>query len=339
MGLSASQARYLGLTARKSDKEYQAQQINQQRLEISDKLQEISTAYTDGINNRQLMFSVPVGNGSEVTKVALSYSTITAQYPEGLGYKLVEASSGRAIQPSSESVEERIQNLKDEADKKYNSAINDSYYFVDNSSEEGQLSGANLASFLSSSNYTVNNALGETVDNATLAETVKDMSSTELHSYFSEQGYSFNNIVLEKVDGEKYTAATQARYDAYNKAEALRNEQSDTSIYDDRCNDNDYLEKQLRNGTWMLQKVNQDGEYENVSYSSVGNIVDELDTSDDAKVTADYDSQTEYWEQKDKQLELQLQQIETEHSSIETEIDSVKKVIEKNVEASFKTFA
>jgi len=37
MGLAASQARFLGLTARKSDKEYQGQQINQARTQLADK--------------------------------------------------------------------------------------------------------------------------------------------------------------------------------------------------------------------------------------------------------------------------------------------------------------
>ncbi len=41
---------------------------------------------------------------------------------------------------------------------------------------------------------------------------------------------------------------------------------------------------------------------------------------------------------KDKQLELELQRLQTSHTAIQTEIDSVKKVIDKNVEKSFKTF-
>ena len=40
----------------------------------------------------------------------------------------------------------------------------------------------------------------------------------------------------------------------------------------------------------------------------------------------------------DKNLELRLQQLDTEQNAIQTEMDSVEKVIEKNVEGSFKTF-
>ncbi|MCI1273516.1 MAG: hypothetical protein LKG27_03675 [Clostridiaceae bacterium] len=40
----------------------------------------------------------------------------------------------------------------------------------------------------------------------------------------------------------------------------------------------------------------------------------------------------------DKNLELRLKQLDTEQNAISTELDAVKKVIEKNVESSFKTF-
>jgi len=51
MGLAASQARFLGLTARKSDKEFQGQQINQARTELSNQ--------TDSLFQRLLQIEVP----------------------------------------------------------------------------------------------------------------------------------------------------------------------------------------------------------------------------------------------------------------------------------------
>ncbi len=41
MGLAASQGRYLSLSARQSDLEYQAQQINQQRMILSDQTEQL----------------------------------------------------------------------------------------------------------------------------------------------------------------------------------------------------------------------------------------------------------------------------------------------------------
>ena len=47
----------------------------------------------------------------------------------------------------------------------------------------------------------------------------------------------------------------------------------------------------------------------------------------------------DYYQQRDKQLEMELQRLQTSHNAIQTELDSVKKVIDKNVETTFKTFA
>lgn len=40
----------------------------------------------------------------------------------------------------------------------------------------------------------------------------------------------------------------------------------------------------------------------------------------------------------DKSLEMQLRRVDTQHDAIQTEIDAVQKVIDKNIEMSFKTF-
>jgi DNA repair ATPase RecN len=41
----------------------------------------------------------------------------------------------------------------------------------------------------------------------------------------------------------------------------------------------------------------------------------------------------------DKSLELQLRRVDTQHDTVQTELDAVKKVIDKNIELVFKTFA
>ena len=51
MGMAASQARFLGLTARKSNVEYQVQQINQQRTSLANE--------SAGLYNQMMELSVP----------------------------------------------------------------------------------------------------------------------------------------------------------------------------------------------------------------------------------------------------------------------------------------
>ena len=52
----------------------------------------------------------------------------------------------------------------------------------------------------------------------------------------------------------------------------------------------------------------------------------------------DINSQIEIVQAKDKNLELRLKQLDTEQDAIQTEMNAVQKVIEKNVESTFKTF-
>lgn len=41
----------------------------------------------------------------------------------------------------------------------------------------------------------------------------------------------------------------------------------------------------------------------------------------------------------DKVLEMKLKDVDTQHNEVQTEIDAVKKVIDKNIDMTFKTFA
>lgn len=41
----------------------------------------------------------------------------------------------------------------------------------------------------------------------------------------------------------------------------------------------------------------------------------------------------------DKALELQLRRVDTQQQAVQTELDAVKKVIDKNIELTFKVFA
>lgn len=57
MGLAASQARFLSITARKADCEYKSTDLAQQKLEITNQLSDISTQYASAMNATKLMWS------------------------------------------------------------------------------------------------------------------------------------------------------------------------------------------------------------------------------------------------------------------------------------------
>ena len=57
------------------------------------------------------------------------------------------------------------------------------------------------------------------------------------------------------------------------------------------------------------------------------------------KTIADINAQTSIIQQEDRTLELRLKQLDTEQNALATEMDAVKKVIDDNVEKTFKTFS
>ena len=57
MGLAASQARFLGITARKADCEYKSTELAQQKLEITNQLSDISATYSNAMNSTKLIWN------------------------------------------------------------------------------------------------------------------------------------------------------------------------------------------------------------------------------------------------------------------------------------------
>jgi hypothetical protein len=98
MGLSASQARFLMLTARKSNLEYEAQQIQYQRMQLADSSESWTKEYEDAMNNQIFVYSV---SGSD-TQYELSYSGVTnstEDEPPGLGMLVTDANGKIVVTP------------------------------------------------------------------------------------------------------------------------------------------------------------------------------------------------------------------------------------------------
>ena len=112
-------------------------------------------------------------------------------------------------------------------------------------------------------------------------------------------------------------------------------------IYDQSAED---IEEGLRNGNMFIEKQipdpddNSKVKWISADWTTNTSFEDSLDTSDDNMAQAHYDSQMALVQAQDKMLEIELKNVETQHSAVQTEIEAVKKVIDKNIETSFKTF-
>ena len=95
---------------------------------------------------------------------------------------------------------------------------------------------------------------------------------------------------------------------------------------------------------------NNDGTDGTSEYMLTTNTITDQDAYNDAmnkyehekylydQAIQDINAKIEVVQAQDKNLELRLKQLDTDHNAIQTEMDAVEKVIEKNVESSFKTF-
>ena len=99
------------------------------------------------------------------------------------------------------------------------------------------------------------------------------------------------------------------------------------------------MQECLRNGLYLVRKLESNGESQSVSWDSALGVTEKYYTQDDDTAKAKYDRLQNEIHRQDKKLELELDNIETQRSAITTEEESVQKVIDDNIEGTFKAFA
>ena len=87
MGMSASQARLLSITARMNDIEFKSQQVSNVKIRLADDSEKVANAYTAALNKQKFSFSTYDDKGNAV-KFALNSSTIAQA-----GFKLMKRGS------------------------------------------------------------------------------------------------------------------------------------------------------------------------------------------------------------------------------------------------------
>jgi len=112
-----------------------------------------------------------------------------------------------------------------------------------------------------------------------------------------------------------------------------------TTIDPANQNSANWLDTQLKNGGAFLEKFDATSQkFVDTDTTSSSEISEQADNSNTAAIEAKYDADMQAIQTKDKRLDLNIKQLDTEHQALQTEMDSVKKVIDKNIESSFKTF-
>lgn len=167
MGLSASQARLLSITARISDNELHSQQIANSKVRLADKTQEASKEYVQALDSQKLVFTTydAKGNATQVNltpALLYDYSTIKNQYgiSNNVGQLLVSSEYALKFKESS-NVYEFVQKfgveLVDNPDYEFNLTTiygdkYENYFDTINGQSKVNFGGVNILEWLSQPN-------------------------------------------------------------------------------------------------------------------------------------------------------------------------------------------
>lgn len=365
MGMAASQARFLALTARKTNTEYEGQQVNQQRTMLSNQ----SANYY----NQLLGMSVPVPPAvSDYTKTVYSFTdgaltnSISSMVAEKGGTYIVSYTStwtnDFAVTSTSPILYTRTNkepaSTSDQFENKYIvGAKRLRLLGTINVDSEGKYAGTKLDDgsvyfdeYLSSlsadqikgvkaeeENY--KSLLDEkygTSTNGWLVRYVKNQNTGAYSPYF------VNSDILEAstTSYDDHTGVSQSAIQTYMVGSAQESEE----VKNVKARLEMDTSGRIINITLHPEEVNQ------VTYAVSTSTVTDQAKYDDAMNQYEYDkakysqaiqeinAKIEIIQSEDRNLELRLKQLDTEQEAIQTEMEAVQKVIEKNTESTFKTF-
>jgi len=356
MGMAASQARYLELTARKTDVEYAGQQINQQRTTLANesagmfaKLMNLvvptapssndftTTAYTfdDGANQNtvtgmQSLSGDPDYNKSVTYNYNQSVYTGIAKTRTDLGVNLVDATVTTTVTTTSTSTTTDT------------TTTGGTYWLTDGAAGGKAVNKTQLieCSTTSSTYATDKTALDEIVKDAGSGTNLATDYAADIGNVYkySANGVTYyysktdlDVIVAAKPDG---SAASSTGYYASN----LDTKQTQTEkayVTQDASGRYSTIKLASQSNTLSLTATTTTNE---AAYNDAMNEYT-YQTQLYQQQVNNINAKTETIEQQDKMLELQLTQLDTEQKALSTEMDSVKKVIDKNIEQTFKTFS
>lgn len=412
MGMAASQARYLGLTARKTNVEYEGQQINQARTALAN--QSANTF------NELLALEVPTAPSTQdYTTVKYSYTdgTVTEEIedmsqliddPDGYNYMITHyhyadvftGVQSRLTNPQvvmgttgakgtiprdtitddgagNYSIDGTPVNKYDETDEEQKDAYlkisenypdfaklkDDLYTYTGEDGTVHFTTGSSLAGDSDADDYYVQADIPKSIGTSYVKK--YDPSDSTLKAAYEQicKDWPTSDFALADED-DIYTWEYQGQtrfacLSDLQKTAISGPDQSTPSENQDKLTY--YTAQDINTKISQQQKaivdINEDGRIQSIRYedsSATYAVKTQTETDqnayDDAmnqynydmqvyeKRIADINAKTEKIQEQDRTLELRLRQLDTEQDALQTEMEAVKKVIEKNIESTFKTF-
>ena len=365
MGMAATQARLLTITAQIHDVEYQAQSIQNAKLQLSNQSDQVYQEYLAALDATTL--TVKDYNGNVITANFNNLCGIDA-IETGEQYALRD-SKGRLL-VSDDIYEDYNQYIKEGGSDAYGFAM----YMLGIDYDEEAKAAAEKKIYENNKNGDSNaiesmNNLQESMqrmladnevgskDELPTDELKKEYEALELAFKSKLYGQFSDGIYLElsgEDDIEKsgyYEDDFRYYVSIFNQIQAAGGCAS-ISDYDgtngDAASNSDWLQNMIQCGKITLEIVNTDKTNDKVTFSTSSPSSDtyvsytettSIDKTALAKAEAEYEHATKQIDAKDKQYDMKLSELETEREALTTQHDSLKKVISDNIERTFGIFS
>lgn len=352
MGMAASQARFLGLTARKTNVEFEGQQINQQRTTLSNQSANYyndllgmsvpvppsvadysKTVYTfeDGSLSNSISSMIAQQDGTYLISYTSSWTDDFAMISAG---QSIVTRSGNAGNYTYRVGAKELRQMQTRDDGDIDAMSEEELEALRGNDEYLKtLSDDQLKNLLKEENNYIQ-LLNQQYGNANwMVRYVQNTTTGTWSPYF---------VKKEVLDTAIYsdTGSSQSNIPAYTVGSAQKTEEV-----------KGVTARLEQDATGRIINVTLNpGEDDEVTYAITTNTVTDQEAYDDAMNQYEYDkaqydqsiqeinAKIEIIQAQDKNLELRLKQLDTEQDAISTEMDAVQKVIEKNTESTFKTF-
>ncbi len=303
MGMSASQARLLSITARLNDVEFKSQEIANIKIRLADESEQLAMKYTKAISQQKYTYTTYASGQAQ--KIDL---TLKGLMQPGSRYELRTA-NGKAVVSSSYANKYEKTGLS-----LYNSGIKSNVRDEDFWLNFGK-------------NYFIRECITDNGGNVTF----KDCSSDLFQQKLIENG----DIKQEELDCYN-NLFDQMMNNSTKNSDGTYNKDGYISIPKESENDPAWLYNAIESGEFMLVDLSTG---EEVTASNTVALAIETDNSNFAKAEAEYNAANMKINNKEKLLDNELKKLDTEHNALSTEMDSIKNLIGKNIEKSFNLFS
>ncbi len=331
MGMAASQARWIALAARKSNVEYEGQQINQARTALANKSSELW--------NKLYEMTVPTApNSSDYTKTQYSFNADNTK-------KTIED-----IQKA---------NYTDpDTGKSYNSYVTYSspvaeYTGIQKSNYNPQVHKDGSTYMVGTKTLTSLASIPTTDENwptykAALDQIAQDLPDTDIakdwkngntsNIYFWPDSAGYVNFADTAGTNGLNTCISNPDKTlfSYFAESQTHNKKVSEYAYIDYDNSGRATAMELR-GSTAIYDLNTETITDDYAYNDAMNKY-EYNKQVYEKKVQDINAKTEQIQTEDRTLELRLKALDTEQNALQTEMEAVHKVISKNIDQTFKTF-